>query len=494
MEKKQRVRSRLGKKENRPGTADISSAEVRPGQTNIKQTKSGASTNFRYEEFVPPFTEYQPSTKKSALDKFFATELSDNEDNDISQLPAEFAENQQYHQCEEKGKVSKQFKSRRNKNNNRRSNIDIFIDETISHYKSDLEKHHSRKSAATVEPETIIRHRPVISERMEPDYFVPRKNTRRKHNCNDNQDVTRQPYVSRQGLPLPVSVISEKYQESIFIPALSEKQLFSFGEIYEDNLMHNIHKYLEVDTFHRVAYVGQKRGSMASIVEKHFCLINPIHYVFPGKIDHKDVTENKKLLAFNISHVGAEEFFAQMASSKQPDSFDRVIIHDSVQYFTNIEVTLRNVMKTLRQFGKILIIHRPGCLNTLPYFEAAKDRLNTDDTPYRKIIHSLQKTGADVEWDLVHVPIVMPTSNWLAMLKAKYPPHMEIMSNYEITCGLRELSEGPLKYLQEENMEVEDRLMFITASQPTFDCTYPSVQRVGGASQVLKNFFSFSAR
>ena len=101
MEKKQRVRSRLSKKANRPGTADICSAEVRPGQTNIKQTKSGTSTNFRYEEFVPPFTEYQPSTKKSALDKFFATELSDNEDNDISQLPAEFAENQQYQQREE---------------------------------------------------------------------------------------------------------------------------------------------------------------------------------------------------------------------------------------------------------------------------------------------------------------------------------------------------------------------------------------------------------
>ena len=52
-----------------------------------------------------------------------------------------------------------------------------------------------------------------------------------------------------------------------------------------------------------------------------------------------------------------------------------------------------------------------------------------------------------MEWDLVHVPIVIPTSKWLAMLKAKYPPQMEIMSNYEITCGLRELSEGPLKYL-----------------------------------------------
>jgi len=35
-----------------------------------------------------------------------------------------------------------------------------------------------------------------------------------------------------------------------------------------------------------------------------------------------------------------------------------------------------------------------------------------------------------------------------------------------------------------DNMEIEDRLMFITASHATFDCAFPAVQRVGGASQV----------
>ena len=33
---------------------------------------------------------------------------------------------------------------------------------------------------------------------------------------------------------------------------------------------------------------------------------------FAGKIDYTDVKNNKKLLAFKIAHVGAEEFFNQV--------------------------------------------------------------------------------------------------------------------------------------------------------------------------------------
>lgn len=93
-----------------------------------------------------------------------------------------------------------------------------------------------------------------------------------------------------------------------------------------------IHKYLEIDSFHRVIYVGPEKGSIAPQVEKHFCLINKIQSVYPGKItlshkklfynvknfhvsgkiDYADVKDNKKLLAFKIAHVGAEDFFSQV--------------------------------------------------------------------------------------------------------------------------------------------------------------------------------------
>ena len=63
------------------------------------------------------------------------------------------------------------------------------------------------------------------------------------------------------------------------------------------------------------------------------------------------------------------------------------------------------------------------------------------------------------------------------MIKEKFPPVMEVMSTFEIKAGLRELSEGILKY--EGNMvEFQDRLMFISASRPLFS-SYPTIQRYG---------------
>nr|XP_018670566.1 uncharacterized protein LOC100180224 isoform X2 [Ciona intestinalis] len=370
----------------------------------------------------------------------------------------------------------------------------------------------SRKIAPPLPPRqpttpTITKHRPIVSVKVQPDYFTPRSRTPKQDRLpkkrivakNEDCDVTADDVGDRykeydldSWVPpsdppiLPMSLISEQHQDNINIPWYPPEERFRFGEIYEANIMHLIHKYLEVDTYHRVVYVGPEKGSLAPLVEDHFCLTKPILSVFPGKVDYRDIEENHRLLAFKISHVGAEEFFAQATKDHAYDHapFDRVIIHDSAQHFTDPQLTFTHVMKVLHKYGKILIIHRPGSLNTLPYFQQAKERICDGEVPYMRFISALQKIGADVEWDIVHVPIVMDTAKWLSMLKDKHPPQMEIMSHYEITCGIRELSEGPFKYLQGNKMELEDRLMFITASHPTMDCSYPAVQRVGGASKV----------
>ena len=54
---------------------------------------------------------------------------------------------------------------------------------------------------------------------------------------------------------------------------------------------------------------------------------------------------------------------------------------------------------------------------------------------------------------------------------------MEVMSTFEIKAGLRELSEGILKY-EGDMVEFQDRLMFISASRPLFT-HYPTIQRYG---------------
>ena len=65
------------------------------------------------------------------------------------------------------------------------------------------------------------------------------------------------------------------------------------------------------------------------------------------------------------------------------------------------------------------------------------------------------------------------------MIHEKFPPLMEVMSTFEIQAGLRELSEGILKY-EGDMVEFQDRLMFISASRPMFS-DYPTIQRYGGA-------------
>ena len=64
---------------------------------------------------------------------------------------------------------------------------------------------------------------------------------------------------------------------------LMQTFVFTFGRNCVWNVLQLIHKYLEVDTFHRVVYIGQETGSLATQLEDYFCLTNPIRSVFPGR-------------------------------------------------------------------------------------------------------------------------------------------------------------------------------------------------------------------
>ncbi|KAJ8322268.1 hypothetical protein KUTeg_000739 [Tegillarca granosa] len=112
----------------------------------------------------------------------------------------------------------------------------------------------------------------------------------------------------------------------------------------------------------------------------------------------------------------------------------------------------------------MFIIHRPGNLATLPFFSDAKQRLEDNETPYMDIIKTLQSCDLDIEWEIECLPIILPKRKWFSMLREKFPPQMEILSDYEILSGVRELSEGILKY-EGSYVEFMDRLLFITVSK-----------------------------
>ncbi|KAK3088051.1 hypothetical protein FSP39_013993 [Pinctada imbricata] len=174
------------------------------------------------------------------------------------------------------------------------------------------------------------------------------------------------------------------------------------------------------------------------------------------------------------------EYFKQLAHSKDKNKpvFDKVIIKDAIRYFEKPKECYANIMNCIDKFGKLLIIHRPGNLNTLPVFTDAKQRLEENEIPYMDIIKDLRDSSFDVSWEIENLPILMKKRKWFSMLREKFPPQMEILSDAEVTSGCRELTEGILKY-EGETVEFLDRLLFISISHSKLEGGFPKIERHG---------------
>ncbi|XP_033124921.1 uncharacterized protein LOC117123178 [Anneissia japonica] len=285
--------------------------------------------------------------------------------------------------------------------------------------------------------------------------------------------------------PQPFSVISEHWQDQLHVHDNTGDDLFSFGPVYDENMFKLIHKHLELDTHDRFAYVGASKGSYAAKIKEKFCLLQPIVEIYPGTILYEETPNQRRMIPFKVDQVGAEQYFRELSEGltegKEPP-FDKIILHGAFEYFSSPKTTFAHIMRTLTKHGKLLILHRPAPMSTLPFFTEANKRFVEEDSndPYLKILRSLQSQRVDVKWDIEVLPIVMPKVKWLAMLNKKFPPQMEIISNFEILTGVRELTEGMLKY-QGEMVEFFDRLMFIAVSLPYGTGGYPSIQRHGSS-------------
>ena len=45
----------------------------------------------------------------------------------------------------------------------------------------------------------------------------------------------------------------------------------------------------------------------------------------------------------------------------------------------------------------------------------------------------MQACGLDVQWDIECLPIVMPKLRWLAMLRDRFPPQLNLVSDFEVS-------------------------------------------------------------
>lgn len=278
--------------------------------------------------------------------------------------------------------------------------------------------------------------------------------------------------------PRPLAVISEEYQNRFRIPGYPVWESFTFGDQYNKNIFNLINKYLELETTDRLCYIGDTKGSLAEDIVSRFCLLEPMLTVIPGHYSYVE-TESNKMLSIRVAHVGSEEYFRLQAKerSENRQMFDKIIVKDALRYFENPIEMYTNIMQCLSKQGKLLIIHRPSCMNTLPMFQNAKQRLEDNEIPYNDIIKDLKSCDFDVQWDVECLPILLSKKKWYSMLKSKFPPQMEILSDFEVLSGIRELSEGIMKY-EGDFIEFSDRLLFIVVSNPAEKRRgYPGIKR-----------------
>lgn len=126
----------------------------------------------------------------------------------------------------------------------------------------------------------------------------------------------------------------------------------------------------------------------------------------------------------------------------------------------------------------MLLVHRPGSMITLPFFEKARKKLAEEDYPYMKVLECLSELGADVQWEIEHVPVITSKANWLSVVGRKGPPMPEMLNSHEVERGLQELRNGCLRYIEDkEPVTFEDRLMFIRASKTLLPKQFPRICR-----------------
>lgn len=185
-----------------------------------------------------------------------------------------------------------------------------------------------------------------------------------------------------------------------------------------------------------------------------------------------------------VPNVGVEDFFSNKGDYHTQDrtKFDKIIFLDTLRHLTDSKQFFSDVLQHMSELSKVLIIHRAAPINTLPVFDQALKRLHQYDQSYLKTIEGLKELGLEVFWEIESIPVITNKYKWFLMLKHRFPPELKIVSDSEILQGLRELSEGSMKYSVDQ-VEFLDRLLFITVQRPVQ--RYPLLGRKLGIKEPI---------
>lgn len=285
--------------------------------------------------------------------------------------------------------------------------------------------------------------------------------------------------------PKPFSLISEEYQQQLAIPNYPQEDQYRFGQAYEDSMFSLIHTHLELGTTDRFCYIGEEKGSFAPLIERKFCLVHDPKTISPNvsSFQQQNGKSGTEAITYGFPNSCVDEFFknaSSQCSSLKKTLFDRILLKDCIHCLTGNMYSLFSQLKTcLHEEGKILIIHRPGMLNTLPLPKNMVKDFEARDVDIAPILNALQDAGFDVKWDIEICPIVMSKVKWLSMVQEKHPADLESSEDIVIRNAIRELTEGMFKY-EGDIVQFTDRLLFISAS-PSLRGRAPLLTRYGSS-------------
>ena len=172
-----------------------------------------------------------------------------------------------------------------------------------------------------------------------------------------------------------------------------------------------------------------------------------------------------------------EVFSFQPSGLKYEAHFDKIIICNSIHLFSDLIATLLRFVDALTDRGRLLIIHRPIRLNTLPLPTEIIDQLRSTDLSLERLISAIQSLGLGFHWEVENTTVVTSRKKWLDMIqRGRFPLHeqdeeTQAANNPENTSsttqsnGVHQLMTGILHYAGDSAIEFVDRMVFLTVNR-----------------------------
>jgi len=171
-----------------------------------------------------------------------------------------------------------------------------------------------------------------------------------------------------------------------------------------------------------------------------------------------------------------EVFSFQPSGLKSESYFDKIVVYNSIHLFSDVITVLLRFINALTDRGRLLIIHRPIRLNTLPFPVHIVNRLRSADLSLEYLISTIQSLGLEVCWEVENARVVTSRHKWLNMIQYDgFPPckrqethpanDPDRTSSTTPSDGVHELMTGVLRYAGDSDIEFVDKMVFLTVNR-----------------------------